>query len=65
MLILGIGPFVANFACGMLNDKYQPGKNHNYTDVFEYSLGAAVVGAILLLLFFHPKKSEMVNGEAS
>lgn len=58
-LIIGIGPFVANVICGELREIYQPAENHNYTPVFKYSLGAAMVGAILLLLFFHPRKRDL------
>ena len=61
VLILGFGPFVANFACGILKDKFEPGKNHDYAPVFEYSLAAGTLGAIFLLLFFHPKKSESLH----
>lgn len=61
MLILGIGPFVANIACGELKAIYEPGKTHNYQPVFEYSLAAAAFGAILLFLFFHPKRSEITE----
>jgi hypothetical protein len=59
VLILGIGPFVANFACGILRERYtDPStKALNYSIVYQYSMGAALVGAILLALFFHPPKA--------
>jgi MFS family permease len=56
MLILGIGPFLANLVCGELGEKYSPGKNHDYQPVFMVSLYAAAAGAAALLLFFHPPR---------
>ncbi|CAN5320133.1 MFS transporter [soil metagenome] len=61
MLILGIGPFVANMICGELGEKYAPGKNHDYKPVFMVSLYAASAGAVLLLLFFWPKQSDSLS----
>ncbi len=61
VLILGVGPFVANSLCGNLKGNYTSGGKIDYPSVFEYSLVAALIGAGLLLLFFHPpKKSEDV-----
>ena len=59
VLILGVGPFAANFACGVLKDRYtDPNtKALNYTAVFQYSMGAALVGALVLFVFFHPPKA--------
>ena len=57
VLILGIGPFVANFVCGRVEGGTRRcGKSVDYHAVFQYSMGAALVGAVLLLLFFHPPK---------
>lgn len=64
VLILGVGPFVANFLCGRLKGMYPAqvtvdGKTVdtvNYAAVFQYSMAAALVGALVLLLFFHPKE---------
>ncbi len=61
VLILGVGPFVANFACGILKTqnttKDALGKDVlNYPAVFQVSMIAALVGSVLLLLFFHPPK---------
>jgi Nucleoside H+ symporter len=61
-LILGVGPMVASFACGRLKTANQirtviDGKEMTVTDfpaVFQYSLAASVVGAVLLFAFFHP-----------
>ncbi|OWK38714.1 MFS transporter [Fimbriiglobus ruber] len=57
VLILGIGPFTANFMCGRLNGIYTVDGVLQYPSLFKYSMGAALLGAVLLLLFFHPKKS--------
>lgn len=58
VLILGVGPFLANFACGRLATQYTlPSGGLNYTPIFEYSLGASVIGAVLLAAFFHPPKA--------
>jgi hypothetical protein len=56
VLILGIGPFVANFVCGRLKTHYTTDNVLDYRAVFQYSMGAAVVGAVLLALCFHPRK---------
>ena len=58
VLILGVGPFVANFACGKLLNEYTVDGKLNYPAVFQYSMFAALIGAVLLALFFHPKKSD-------
>ncbi|MGL4424457.1 MAG: MFS transporter, partial [Gemmataceae bacterium] len=62
VLILGVGPFVANFICGELKKQYGVGKTINYSPVFQYSMFAALIGAILLLFFFHPKKPAEAKG---
>ncbi|MGL6095930.1 MAG: MFS transporter, partial [Fimbriiglobus sp.] len=56
VLILGVGPFFANFACGWLKVKYTVGGTLDYHAVFQYSMYAALIGAVLLALFFHPPK---------
>ncbi len=56
VLILGVGPFVANLVCGQLGVVYKVGDKLNYSAIFQYSMGAAVVGAIILTLFFHPPR---------
>ena len=54
VLILGVGPFAANFLCGRLQTQYKVGGVLNYSAVYEYSMIAAVIGAVLLFVFFHP-----------
>jgi MFS family permease len=58
VLILGVGPFAANFLCGELKGMYTDAntKALNYSAVFQYSMGAAFAGALILFLFFHPPK---------
>lgn len=56
VLILGVGPFAANFFCGRLKSQYTVGNVTDYTAVFQYSMVASLVGALILLLFFHPRK---------
>lgn len=63
VLILGIGPFVANFACGRLKSHYaytsDAGiKTVDYPAVFEYSMIAGLVGALILAVFFNPEVSK-------
>lgn len=56
VLILGIGPFVANFICGRLKGMHEVNGKIEYPMVFQYSMFAGLAGAVLLLLFFHPPK---------
>jgi nucleoside transporter len=64
VLILGVGPFVAGFICEALKEAYattmtvdgKEVKTLNYSEVFRWPMYAATFGAVLLLLFFHPKK---------
>jgi nucleoside transporter len=58
LLILGVGPFTANFLCGLLKDKYTVGNRVDYPSVFTYSMTAALIGALLLFLFFHPPSNK-------
>src|SRR5947209_1929085 len=59
VLILGFGPFVANVLCGELRAEYSDPatKALDYPDIFKYSMGAALVGAVILFVFFHPARS--------
>ena len=54
VLILGIGPFAANFACGRLKAEYTVDKVVDYHIVFQYSMFAALIGALFLFFFFYP-----------
>lgn len=58
MLILGIGPFTANFLCGKLKERYSVDGVVEYPSVFIYSMGASLFAAMLLLVFFHPPRKE-------
>jgi len=66
VLILGVGPFAANTACGILKEEYgernvvdgkETFKMVDYSVVFLVSMFAALFGAILLAALFHPRKS--------
>lgn len=66
-LILGIGPFVANFVSTRLGTLYATGFDEkgqptgfDFHSIFQYPLMTALAAAALLLLFFHPPK----KGEA-
>jgi MFS family permease len=59
VLILGFGPFVANLICGQLGVIYKTGDKLNYHAIFQYSMFAALAGAVILALFFHPPKDSM------
>jgi predicted MFS family arabinose efflux permease len=59
VLILGVGPFVANLICGQLGQIYKVGDKLQYSSIFQYSMGAAVVGAVLLTLLFHPPSEQV------
>jgi nucleoside transporter len=62
VLILGFGPFAANFLCEEFRARHTVPATPltpavlDYPAVFQYSMIAALVGAVLLLLFFHPKE---------
>jgi MFS family permease len=57
VLILGLGPFAANFLCGLLKDHYTVDGRVQYSSVFLYSTGAALAAAVFLFLFFWPRKA--------
>lgn len=58
-IIIGVGPFVANLVCGQLGEHYKVGDKLNYSAIFQYSMAAALAGAIILALFFHPPKGKL------
>src|SRR6185312_9440837 len=53
-LILGSGPFVGNFVCRLLGERYKRGDTFDFQSIFLVPSGVAVFAALLLLLFFHP-----------
>jgi hypothetical protein len=59
VLILGIAPFAANALCGELGQMYKSDGKLEYRAIFSYSMGAGLVAAVLLLLFFHPPKEKL------
>jgi predicted MFS family arabinose efflux permease len=57
VLILGVGPFVANTACSFLAVMAKtPEGKLDYPLVFQVSMFAALIGAALLVVGFHPKE---------
>ena len=62
VLILGLGPVVATFACLELKARYTITGKLEYPIVFQYSMFAALLGALILLLFFHPRSSAQDPG---
>ena len=56
LLILGVGPVAGTLVCGELRAQYTAGGKVEYPVVFMYSMFAALVGSVILLLFFHPPK---------
>jgi len=61
LLILGVGPFVANFASSWLGEMFALARDakgvpirFDFQSIFSVSLSAALIGALLLLVFFHP-----------
>jgi hypothetical protein len=60
VLILGVGPFVANTACGRLKDTFTIDGKLLYPAVFKVSMAAALIAAALLVVAFHPKREERV-----
>src|SRR5207244_1375992 len=56
LLILGIGPVAGTLVCGELKEQYTVGGKLEYPIVFQYSMFAALAGALILLLFFHPPR---------
>jgi predicted MFS family arabinose efflux permease len=61
LLIIGVGPFVANFLCGRLKETYKVGDSVNYHVVFQYSMGAALLAVLILALFFHPPRQGLTD----
>jgi nucleoside transporter len=61
-LILGLGPFVANFLWPYLRDRaFLVDEKVNYRELFLVPAGIGLVGAILLMVFFHPPAKAQVS----
>ncbi len=61
LLILGVGPFFGNFLWGWLGDVFtlttaEGVKGVDYSKLFLVPMGLGLVAALILALFFHPKK---------
>lgn len=64
LLILGIGPFIGNFAAARLGEAYKlPEKTglleHNFRHMFLWPAGVAFAAAFTLALFFHPPRTPL------
>jgi nucleoside transporter len=55
-LILGLGPFVSNFASTELTERYFKNGVYDFKEIFMYPCGVALAAVVLLLLFFHPPR---------
>jgi len=53
-LILGLGPFVANFVWTDLGEKYKVGESYDFHALFLVPSGVAFAAAAFLFLFFRP-----------
>ncbi len=56
-LILGLGPFVGNFAAGWLEAQFTQDKVIDFRSLFLVPAGVGAGAALFLLLFFHPPAS--------
>jgi nucleoside transporter len=58
LLILGLGPLVANRLWGGLGDSFHVvnGTTDDFNRLFLVPTGLAILASVVLLLFFHPKK---------
>lgn len=63
-LILGFGPFVANFVWPLLGETLKTGNAYDFKSLFLVPSGVAIAAAIFLLLFFRPpeKQKEALPG---
>ena len=64
LMILGIGPLVANFIWPQLMASFSSGGVVDFRSLFLVPFAAAVCAAIALALFFHPpeKKQPVIAG---
>ncbi len=53
-LILGLGPFAANFIWTGLGERYKTGDVYDFHSLFLVPAGVAFIAALYLFLFFHP-----------
>jgi nucleoside transporter len=63
-LILGLGPFLGNFAWGRLGTLFAlPDGKVDFQKLFQVPAAIAVGAALMLLLFFHPPKKRVLPGD--
>jgi nucleoside transporter len=63
-LILGLGPFVANFLWPFFGDKYKVDGNVDFHQLFLVPSGVAFVAALVLLVSFHPPEKAQADLES-
>jgi MFS family permease len=64
-LILGLGPFLGNFAWAWLGTVYElPDKSIDFQKLFLVPSGIAIGAALMLLLFFHPPAKKLAGFES-
>jgi hypothetical protein len=63
VLILGLGPFVANFVWPQIGSWYKVGDIYQFNKIFLWPAGTALLAALALMLFFHPPR-ETATAEA-
>jgi len=63
VLILGAGPFFGGFLIERVMRSNKIEGVLQYQQIFLYPMGAALIGAILLALFFHPKELPAAESE--
>ncbi len=62
-LILGLGPFVGNFAWAQLGVQFKQGDSVDFQKLFLVPAAAAFLAAMILLLFFHPPGTARMEGD--
>jgi hypothetical protein len=63
-LILGLGPFLGNFAWGWLGELFQVDGGVDFRNLFLVPSGVALAAAVILLLFFRPPEKAQAALEA-
>jgi MFS family permease len=62
LLILGLGPFAANFVSTRLGEWHRRDGEYDFQSIFQYPLATALLAALMLLLLFWPPKKQEAGG---